>query len=362
MKRALCLLALLLFVASSAAASGTWYTFPTDSPPGGLGFRITEASGTVTLTFLGDCTLGGESSTRKWTRGIFRRVQDNGYEYPFRGLTALTLTDDLTVANLECVLTDRDLPKTEKEFNFSGPSDYTGILTAGGVECVSVANNHSKDYGTQGYNDTRKALSSASVAYFGTDDLAVWESDDGLLIGFIGVSGGFTARSEKIYKAQAQALRDIGCHAVITVMHVGQEYSYTPNATQRRVAQTAAAEGSALVVGHHPHVVQGYEMIGDVPVVYSLGNCAFGGNANPQDYDAMALQADLTFEETELTGVRLRFYPISVSGSKTGNDYSPVLLSGSDAERVLEKMRKSTGYGFKPWNADTGAEATYEKQ
>ena len=362
MKRALCLFALLLFFTCSAAASGTWYTFPTDSPPPGLGFRITEASGTVTVTFLGDCVLGGETSTRKWDRGFFRRVRDQGYEYPFRGLTALTLSDDLTVANLECVLTDRDLPKAEKAFNFSGPAAYTGILTAGGVECVTVANNHSKDFGTDGYNDTRRALAQASVAYFGTDDLAVWESDDGLLIGFIGVSGGLSGRAEKIYRAQARALRDIGCHAVITVMHVGQEYSYTPNATQRRVAAIAAEEGSALVVGHHPHVVQGYEMIGDVPAVYSLGNCAFGGNRNPEDYDALALQADLTFEETRLTGVRLRFYPISVSGSKNANDYSPVLLSGRDAERVLEKMTKSTGYGFTPWSAETGAEATYEKR
>ena len=84
-------------------------------------------------------------------------------------------------------------------------------------------------------------------------------------------------------------------------------------------------------------MVQGYEIRDGVPVVYSLGNCVFGGNTNPRDHDALAVQADLSFEDGELTDVALRFYPISVSGEKTYNDYSPVLLSGTDAERVLQK-------------------------
>ena len=80
-----------------------------------------------------------------------------------------------------------------------------------------------------------------------------------------------------------------------------------------------------------------------MPVVYSLGNCVFGGNLNPRDHDALALQADLSFEDGELSGMKLHFWPIAVSGEASFNDYSPVLLTGDDAERVLRKMEESTG-------------------
>ena len=69
----------------------------------------------------------------------------------------------------------------------------------------------------------------------------------------------------------------------------------------------------------------------------------FGGNINPKDYDALAVRAELSFLEGELTGISLRFFPLSVSGESRYNDYSPVLLEGVDAERVLKKMEESTG-------------------
>ena len=311
------------------------------------------------ITFLGDCTLGGEEKNLNDYRGFAQTVARNGYAYPFRNLIALTAADDLTVANLEGVLSDsKDLLKTEKIFNFRGAAAYTEILKEGSVECVTLANNHSRDYGQAGYNDTVRALESAGIAYFGTDSMAVWRNEEGLMIGFLGVSGSLSGNRYKAYEKQAGILKSLGCAAVITVMHTGTEYEYEPDGYQRQVAGRAIPCGTDLIIGHHPHVVQGYEILDGVPVVYSLGNCVFGGNTNPRDHDALAVQAELSFEEGVLAGITLRFFPISVSGEERFNDYSPVLLSGEDAARVLEKMEKSTGVDPGVFTEGQGAAVT----
>ena len=351
---------LLAGLPACAMASGEWLMLSGEQVPEEQDYLVTEEyTGTVRITFLGDCTLGGESKNRNSPRGFVRVVEEKGFDWPFRNLTVLTASDDLTVANLEGVLTDRFLPVREKKtFNFTGSAAYTGILKAGSVECVTLANNHSHDYDLAGYRDTKAALEAAGVAYFGTDCTAVWRNEEGLMIGLIGVSGSLSGDRSKVYREQAEALRSFGCAAVITVMHAGSEYVYEPDRYQKQIAERAADAGSCLVVGHHPHVVQGYGFQDGVPVVYSLGNCVFGGNTNPRDHDALALRADLSFEEGELTGITLRFYPLSVSGEPGRNDYSPVLLTGADAERVLKKMEDSTGVSPGAFDEENGAAVT----
>ena len=360
MKRILCFLFALLLLLSgqTAMASGSWLTFTEKNVPENLGFLVQEYTGTVTVTFLGDCTLGGEEKTRSSSRGFFRMVEKNGYDYPFRNLIALTSTDDLTVANLEGVLSDRNLEKVRKEFNFIGSAAYTEILTKGSVDCVSLANNHTHDYDRDGFEDTRKALEAAGVAYFSTDHMAVWRNADGLMIGFLGVSGSLGGSRSKAYQRKAALLHSLGCSAVITVMHSGTEYDSQPNSYQREIVRQAASGGSCLVIGHHPHVVQGFEIAHGIPVVYSLGNCSFGGNSAPRDYDALAVRADLRFTEGELEEITLHFYPVSISGTAGRNDYSPVFLTGEDADRVLKKMEQSTGVSVGPFRESGGAEVT----
>ena len=352
------LLAAVLLVPAFAGASGSWTTLTVKDGPSEQAYLVQEYTGTVRITFLGDCTLGGEEKSRNLYRGFVKTVERNGYAWPFRNLTALTAQDDLTVANLEGVLSDRELNKVSKEFNFRGSTAYTEILKEGSVECVTLANNHSHDYDRAGYEDTVRALENAGVAYFGTDSMAVWRNEDGLMIGFLGVSGSLSGSRARAYEEQAQLLKSMGCAAVITVMHTGTEYESEPDGYQRQVVDRALPCGTDLIIGHHPHVVQGYEVRDGVPVVYSLGNCVFGGNTNPRDHDALAVQADLSFEDGELTGITLHFYPVSVSGEEHYNDYSPVLLSGKDAERVLQKMETSTGVSPGVFTEGEGAAVT----
>lgn len=341
--------------APEASAEDRWYVFDEDNVPDDLGFLVSDHTGTVHITFLGDCTLGGESRLKNHRYGFAQTVKANGYDWPFRNLTALTATDDLTVANLEGVLSDRDtLEKTEKEYNFLGQADYTEILKKGSVECVTLANNHSHDYGEQGYRDTKNNVAKAGIASFGTDHMAVW-SRDGLLIGFTGVNYSVSGNYGKRLERQIGILRGLGCAAVITVMHTGDEHTQKINERQRQAAAKAIQSGADLVVGHHPHVVQGMTVTDGVPTVYSLGNCVFGGTMNPTDSDALVLRADLDFEDNELSGITLRFFPISYSGLKDRNDYSPVFLDGDDAARALGKMETSTGYKMPPFDKETGS-------
>ena len=349
------LLLLLLLLPVPSRASGFWRTVSGDLPPEDQWHPVSEYTGEIRMTFLGDCTLGGESPSRYKNIDFARRIEDNGPEFPFRELVRLTAEDDLTVANLEGVLSDRKLSKSKKKYNFIGPTAYTEILTLGSVECVTLANNHSHDYGEPGYKDTKAALESAGVCWFGTDAPAIWQSDDGLRIGFLGVSGSLSGNRAKQYQKQAQKLRDAGCAAVVTVMHAGTEYSYDPPDSYQKQITNYAVPLSDLIIGHHPHVVQGYKILDGVPVVYSLGNCSFGGNTMPKDFDALVVQAILHFTEGELKQIDLHFFPISISSESHYNNYSPHFLTGEDAERVLQKLTKSTGMDPGEWNEAEGA-------
>ena len=351
-------LSALMLVSAAAQASGTWRSFPANEVPTEQGYLVQEYTGTVRITFLGDCTLGCEEGIRGTYRSFVKTIERKGFAWPFRHLALLTAADDLTVANLEGVLSDRDLPKVSKTYNFKGSTAYTEILKEGSVECVTLANNHTHDYDKAGYADTVRALEDAGVAYCSTDTMAVWRNEDGLMIGFIGVAGSLSGNRLKAYKEQAATLKSLGCSAVITVMHTGTEYEYAPDGYQKQVVNRALGCGTDLIVGHHPHVVQGYEIQAGVPVVYSLGNCVFGGNTNPRDHDALVLGADLSFEDGELNGITLHFYPISVTGETNYNDYSPLFLYGRDAERVLKKMEDSTGVSPGAFDEKQGAVVT----
>ena len=136
----------------SGRAEGTWTTLTeTDETGTKTADRLAgDFSGEVRITFLGDCTLGGLENKKNSSLGFVRRIEENGLDFPFRNLRTLTENDDLTVANLEGVLSDRKLKKVKKEYNFIGPTAYTEILQSGSIECVTVANNHSHDYGKEG--------------------------------------------------------------------------------------------------------------------------------------------------------------------------------------------------------------------
>ena len=333
-------------------AAATVYTFPYDEPPKALTdtvMAVVEGETDVRLTFGGDCTLGGEASGS--AKRFARFIAAEGYAYPFANLRPLFAADDLTLVNLEGVLSERDLPRVRKQYNFKGATGYTAILTEGSVECVSLANNHALDYGAAGKRDTVAALTAAGLAFVDDTYVTVLEKD-GVRVGFTG--SGLQLNRDR-FLAQAKALRDLGCGALVHVMHTGVEYADAPTAGQIATARFLSENGVALVVGHHPHVAQGLATFGRTLVAYSLGNCVFGGNTDPRDYDAYVLGATLRFTDGIAERLDATAWPIRVSGAKRNNDYQPMLLTGKEAERVFRKILASSGANAAPITMGDGA-------
>ncbi|MEG0741768.1 MAG: CapA family protein [Clostridia bacterium] len=338
-------LLLALVLALNLPPAAAWaecllYTFAANDPPQELtitAHAVADGTATITLTFAGDCTLGGEISIQSSRNSFASRVAVGGMGYPFAELQTLFATDDCTIVNLEGVLSDSRKGKVKKTYNFLGSTAYAGILTAGSVECVNLANNHALDYGKRGLDDTIGALQAARIAFFDQNKVAILEKD-GVRIGFTASLFGLGATGEDRLAAQMAVLKDLGCVAIIHTMHAGVEYQKHASHSQRVTAAAAVKHGATLVVGHHPHVVQPVALLGNVPAVYSLGNCSFGGNLDPRDYDAALLRAVFTFEDGAPASLTWKLHPICVSGERKRNNFQPVLLTGEDAARVVEKM------------------------
>lgn len=132
------------------------------------------ADKTITLTFTGDITLGGEDYLRTAEDSFFAAYDREGAGYFLKNFADFFAEDDLTVVNLEGVLTDnnalypRDKGKGDDGYWFRGPAAYAKVLSAASVEVASLANNHAFDYGAQGFRDTIAAVEAEGLGWFGT--------------------------------------------------------------------------------------------------------------------------------------------------------------------------------------------------
>ena len=132
------------------------------------------ADKTITLTFTGDITLGGEDYLRTAEDSFFAVYDREGAGYFLKNFADFFAEDDLTVVNLEGVLTDnnalypRDKGKGDDGYWFRGPTEYAKVLSAASVEVASLANNHAFDYGAQGFRDTIAAVEAEGLGWFGT--------------------------------------------------------------------------------------------------------------------------------------------------------------------------------------------------
>ena len=114
---------------------------------------------------------------------------------------------------------------------------------------------------------------------------------------------------------------------------------------QEAMARTCVREGADLVIGHHPHVVQGIDIIEGVPVIYSLGNLCFGGTINLSGYDAMLARVTVSFDG-EKPETKTELIPIQTSSrsAENINDFCPVRAEGPAADVVMNKVQADTGF------------------
>ncbi len=267
-------------------------------------------------------------------------------------------SSDLTFANLECALSHRGSPVPGKAFTFRGSPEAIPHMREAGVDVVSLANNHTRDYGAEAMVDTLACLDQNGVAHGGsganysTAHEPAYIDAQGLrvaflaysYIGFGGWSGWWAAPG---YPGVAYAGDTAGMVAdvqaagsnsdlVVVSFHWGIEKDYTPNAREINLARLAVDSGADLILGHHPHVVQGFEIYKGKLIAYSLGNFVFNPGSAECRYTILT-----QIQQNSEGFLSATIYPVYISGGR------PSIMGGSEAQSLLSRVAgMSAGLGM----------------
>ncbi len=292
---------------------------------------------TVIITGAGDFTLATDTNMKDSETSFEAIAGENDYGYFLRNVKDIFSEDDVTVVNLECVLSDKGT-RSDKTFAFRGSPDYVDILTKGSVEAVNTANNHSGDYGETAYNDMLNTLFEAGITAFGGDDAKIMEVN-GKRIGLCGSNALNSSGQSEIIEA-VKALRDEDCDLIIASVHWGTEKAEKPSEAQVELAHDIIDAGADLILGHHAHVIQGIEKYNGKYICYSLGNFCYGGNEHPYDTDTFVFRQTFTFDVDGnlLDDDNTEIYPVSVSSDEDINNYQPTPAEGDARESIKEKI------------------------
>ena len=292
---------------------------------------------TIRVSAVGDCTLGGDAHTAS-SLGPFDAViaaHGGDLRYPFSGVLALLQDDEVTIANLEGTLTRSFEPEEGLSFHFRGKPEYAAILREGSVEVVNLANNHSHDFGGRGYQDTLRALRDVGVGAAGYD-LVDTRTVKGIVVHNLGFTGGDPVMLGRVRKAVAA--RKAPENLVIVSFHWGLEGVHEIIDVQRALGRAAIDAGADLVLGTHPHVIQGIETYRARRIVYSLGNFVFGGNVNPTEKEAIIYRASFTLTDGRMAPSGEEIVPVQITTAPERNDFRPIVLAGEARERTIARI------------------------
>ncbi len=279
-------------------------------------------------------------------------LAQNGYDYAFAGVKHLFGDAPIVFGNLEGPLTDRGTAEQDKTYTFRSPPDKVSqALVGAGFNVVSLANNHTLDYGADGLAQTIETLSAAGIAYAGAGpDLtaarrpAILEAG-GKRVAILGYSltlpetfyaapgkPGTAFGHEGHVRADVQAARK-QADIVLVAFHWGQEGKTELREYQVRLGRLAIDAGAAAVIGHHPHILQAVEHYKDGVILYSLGNFTFGSYSRRAQVSAVA---ELVFDSDRVR--ELRMHPINVNNFEV--EFQPQPLSPAAAEKVVAELRE----------------------
>lgn len=327
------LLAMIIFLRSNSTPAEP---APTPTPAPSATPKPTEAPKPeyFTISFVGDNTLASSNISSS-----FKTTIDGDMKYPYKNTLKYFEDDDLTIANLECVFSDSSL-SSGSMFSFKAPASYAQILIEGSVEFVTTANNHSKDFGQQGLDDTCAALKNYGIAY-GTDgECTVYETESGLKVGIYCADSSVSVNA---VKNAVSELKDKGVDYIICALHWGNEGQYRASDTQVSVAHAAIDAGADVVYGSHPHVLQPVEEYGNGIILYSLGNWSFGGNNNPKDKDTAIVQVTVKRDlNGKISTDSYKLIPCCISSDSSKNDFCPTPYE-KNSEGYKRAMSKLDG-------------------
>ncbi len=328
------------------------------------------AEKTITLTFTGDVTLGGKNEGRNSPESFDSYAKEKGYDWFFANFREMFMEDDLTVINLEGVLSDKSWNERKKTHTFRGDTTFVEILASSGIDAATLANNHILDYGDQGVKSTKATLDNAGLLWAKDLKYFIYEKDGVKIALFSLQNSVFNMKQAQLKKALAEAREKEGASAVVVCWHTGTEYKGTHNKDTETRVKDLIEWGVDLVIIHHPHVAQGMNVYNNRSVFWSLGNFCFGGNPNIRggkkssdplaiSLYAMVVQAKLTFSnDGKYLGQQPVVYPVYTSGAnpdyKKGdkpypeNNYQPIRLTKKQAKPVYECLKRDTPEGILP--------------
>jgi poly-gamma-glutamate capsule biosynthesis protein CapA/YwtB (metallophosphatase superfamily) len=301
----------------------------------------------VVVTAVGDIMLAGRQGR------FFART---GYDYPFAATAPLLRQGDITVANLEAPIARHGREFTGKRFRFMAAPAVAPALKRAGLSLLTLANNHILDYGPGALAETITHLDRQGLAHAGAGaDLAAARQPaiiiaNGHRVAFLAYSltqpteffatagrPGTAPGHAAFYRADIARARRQANHVVVS-FHWGAEGAGLPKAYQVTAARQAIDAGASVVIGHHPHVLQGIERYRDGVILYSLGNFAFASDSRTADRSIIArITLDGGVREVEVI-------PLNVLNREVR--YQPRPLAGQGADEVVARLnRLSRGMG-----------------
>jgi poly-gamma-glutamate synthesis protein (capsule biosynthesis protein) len=255
-----------------------------------------------------------------------------GMNYPFLNLPS---TETLAViGNFEAAV-----PKVHKitqsgEFAFSVATSALPSLYDYGFSHMSLANNHSYDFGVGGYINTKKELSEVGVEVFGnqlqqaSSSISIVTLHNRLRVALVGV----TAVHIEPTAAEIEALfsrATMDSDIQIAYVHWGNEYMSIHSVSQERLGKAFVDAGADMVIGHHPHVIQDVGLYKSAPIFYSLGNFIFDQYFSEEVQNGLALKVVI-----DADSIRIELFPVTSIGSRS----QPRLMSAYERDKTLEKL------------------------
>ncbi|HCM67684.1 MAG TPA: hypothetical protein DIS62_01605 [Candidatus Kerfeldbacteria bacterium] len=274
---------------------------------------------------MGDIMLG---------RYVETLIEKNGPGYPFEDVRDMLRGYDMVIANLEGPVVD-DAPQTPNgSLQFSFPTTAMDVLTSAHVTHVSLANNHTLNYGRNGYEETVERLKNAGIAPYGDpseiDEAHVYRGNTAgheiILIGFLDLQKIDTSKLIELISSYPEE------SFVIATPHWGSEYSLQSSASQQNLAHELIDAGTDVVIGHHPHVVQEIELYNGKFIFYSLGNAVFDQYFSEETQKGLGVEILLNNRGAEYT-----LHPLTSERSQLQ------LMADDDARAFLKGLsRRST--------------------
>ena len=314
----------------------------------------------MTLNAVGDIMLGGK---------VGQKISQKGTDYLFDNVRAILSQADFTIGNLECPLSDTGEPFIQKDFVLRASPNCAKSLKKAGLNIACLANNHILDYGPLALSDTISALKEAGISYVGAEKNLkeackplTYEIKD-LKIAFLAFTYASTAKRNKpgccpcdlkFIQKQIKFIRP-DVNLVIVSIHHGVEYVDYPNRYIISLFRGAVDAGANLVLGHHPHVVQGLETYKDSLIVYSLGNfvSAFPDQGVRKEcYQRTALAYftdnppninDIRTTESFILRCKLNSKGVedyNLIPVKTNKKFQPVIMDKNESQKFLKSIHE----------------------